>query len=205
MLLAAPAALFLSQGEAKAVLTYNIFESAGNVVVQASGSLNLVNPQGPQLYCGSDGAIVSGLAVICTGADPSTPFNSAQNFYYTIDGPTVFDGTVSVFTADSVSGIFTLLWGSAGIFSIDNSYTSGNTIASSATFLGTSLSSLGFTQSSGLIGTWTLVDSGGTIRVYLGSTPTPGPLPLLGAGAAFGWSRRLRRRIASPSLPSTRA
>jgi hypothetical protein len=25
----------------------------------------------------------------------------------------------------------------------------------------------------------------------------PGPLPLLGAGAAFGWSRRLRRRISS--------
>jgi hypothetical protein len=40
-LLAAPAALLLGQGEAKAVLTYNIFESAGNVVVQASGSLDL--------------------------------------------------------------------------------------------------------------------------------------------------------------------
>ena len=26
----------------------------------------------------------------------------------------------------------------------------------------------------------------------------PGPLPLFGAGAAFGWSRRLRRRIKSP-------
>lgn len=25
--------------------------------------------------------------------------------------------------------------------------------------------------------------------------PVPGPLPLLGAGAAFGWSRRLRRRL----------
>ena len=25
--------------------------------------------------------------------------------------------------------------------------------------------------------------------------PVPGPLPLMGAGAAFGWSRRLRRRI----------
>ena len=25
--------------------------------------------------------------------------------------------------------------------------------------------------------------------------PTPGPLPLFGAGAAFGWSRRLRRRL----------
>jgi len=40
-LLAAPAALLLSQGEAKAVLTFNIFESAGNVVVQTSGSLDL--------------------------------------------------------------------------------------------------------------------------------------------------------------------
>ena len=27
------------------------------------------------------------------------------------------------------------------------------------------------------------------------SAPAPGPLPLMGAGAAFGWSRRLRRRI----------
>ena len=27
----------------------------------------------------------------------------------------------------------------------------------------------------------------------------PGPLPLFGAGAAFGWSRRLRRRIKSPA------
>lgn len=26
----------------------------------------------------------------------------------------------------------------------------------------------------------------------------PGPLPLFGAGAAFGWSRRLRKRIATP-------
>lgn len=29
------------------------------------------------------------------------------------------------------------------------------------------------------------------------STPVPGPLPLLGAGAAFGFSRKLRRRIKS--------
>ena len=27
------------------------------------------------------------------------------------------------------------------------------------------------------------------------SVPTPGPLPLMGAGAAFGWSRKLRRRL----------
>ena len=35
----------------------------------------------------------------------------------------------------------------------------------------------------------------------LGPDPTavPGPLPLLGTGAAFAWSRRLRRRIATRS------
>jgi hypothetical protein len=32
--------------------------------------------------------------------------------------------------------------------------------------------------------------------------PVPGPLPVLGASAAFGWSRRLRRRLAVHSRPS---
>jgi MYXO-CTERM domain-containing protein len=30
-------------------------------------------------------------------------------------------------------------------------------------------------------------------------TEVPGPLPLLGAGAAFGWSRRLRQRVKQAS------
>lgn len=30
---------------------------------------------------------------------------------------------------------------------------------------------------------------------YTGAIAVPGPLPLLGAGAAFGWSRRLRKRL----------
>ena len=57
-LLTAPAALLLSQGEAKAVLTYNIFESAGNVVVQTSGRLNLSRAiQDTVDACGTSGAI----------------------------------------------------------------------------------------------------------------------------------------------------
>jgi hypothetical protein len=31
------------------------------------------------------------------------------------------------------------------------------------------------------------------------SIPAPGPLPILGAAAAFGWSRRLRKRITASS------
>ena len=37
--------------------------------------------------------------------------------------------------------------------------------------------------------------TGGLSIDQLSGEPVPGPLPLLGAGAAFGWSRRLRRRL----------
>ena len=33
-----------------------------------------------------------------------------------------------------------------------------------------------------------------------GSASVPGPLPLMGVAAAFGWSRRLRRSIASSTF-----
>ena len=37
-------------------------------------------------------------------------------------------------------------------------------------------------------------------------SPVPGPLPVLGAGAALAWSRKLRRRIsASSARPETTA
>lgn len=68
------------------------------------------------------------------------------------------------------------------------------------------LSSPGFTISSGLLGAWTMNCTGDTIQAYLGApdTPAPGPLPLLGAGAAFGWSR-LRKRIATPLITPPQA
>lgn len=44
-------------------------------------------------------------------------------------------------------------------------------------------------------GTWTVNGTGDTIRFQVTTNPVPGPLPVLGAGAAFGFSRRLRRRI----------
>jgi hypothetical protein len=49
------------------------------------------------------------------------------------------------------------------------------------------------------MGQWDLTTATGPMRLG-GSGPSPssqvpGPLPLLGAGAAFGWSRRLRRQI----------
>ena len=103
-LLAVPASLLLGQGQAKAVLTYNIFESAGNVVVQTSGSLNLTGatPMGPAVCDnGTNGAIQSAVALICTGP-------LSIQFAYAISGPVSFDGTVFAGPATSVSGITTL-------------------------------------------------------------------------------------------------
>ena len=37
------------------------------------------------------------------------------------------------------------------------------------------------------------------IDAPIDGTEVPGPLPLLGAGAAFGWSRRLRQRVRQAS------
>lgn len=205
-LLAAPAALLLSQGQAKALLTYNIYESGGNVVVQASGSLNLTGSQTSiNTNCGADGAIISSSAIICTGTDPGSPRTTLR-----ISGPTFFDGSVSQVGATSVSGIYTHLYGDGPLFQIDSAYVSNTPIVSSATFNGTTLASLGFTTT-GLIGTWTLDGTSETIQVFLDppqappAAAAPGPLPLLGAGAAFGWSRRLRKRIATPLITPPQA
>ena len=188
-LLAVPAALLLAQEEAKALLTYNIYESAGNVVVQASGSLDLtgaVDGGGPS-RCNFNGGIVSIFARICTGAD-------VDHQVYKTTGPTFFNGTVDIEPASSVAGISTFMlyeW-----IQIDPTYTFNTPIVSSATFNGTTLAALGFTTT-GLIGTWAIDGTSETIQVILGAPPSasvPGPLPLLGAGAAFGWARRLRKR-----------
>jgi len=204
-LLAAPAALLLTQGQAKAVLTYNIFESGGNVVVQTSGSLDLTGSQTNGAgFCGTNGFIGATLALICTGTDPGSPKPALQ-----ISGPQVFNGSVFSY-ANSVSGIFTILYGGgSGQLILDPTYVSNTPIVSSATFNGKTLANLGFTTT-GLIGTWTLNGTSETIQVILGAptppgTTVPGPMPLLGAGAAFGWSRRLRKRITAPLITPPQA
>ena len=187
---ALPAALAVvaagSWQPAQALLTYNIFEtSGGDVVIETSGSLNLGAPVF-NTFCAGNGFIISQDAYLCTGPLQTVPA-------YKLTGPASFNGTVFQL-ASSASGITTYLEGASGSIAIDPAYVSGTPIVSSATFSNTTLAGLGFTTT-GLIGTWTLTDGGDQIRVVL--TEVPGPLPLLGAGAAFGFSRRLRRRISA--------
>ena len=215
-LLAAPAALLLSQGQAKAILNVNIFDDGPNLKVTVNGSI--AGSQGilqASSTCGKDGVLYgqfnSGfLSLLCSGND------SATNFY-TISGPAGFGGSGFLDGASLVQGLaFQLIPSSytgqsifTSTYGLDANYINGQPFFSGATFDGTSLASEGFTAT-GLIGIWTIDGTSESINVCIGAAPcggapVPGPLPLLGAGAAFGWSRRLRKRIAAPLITPPQA
>jgi hypothetical protein len=205
VLLATPVVLLLSPGRASAILTYNIFESDGDVIIQTNGALNLPPSQLAEGSCGFNSYFFGGQAEICTGGFLSEVAS------YSISGPSTFlQGSVACtgwcnvqfprfYPADSWSGLHTHLSGLFGHIFIDPAYVSGSPIVSRATFNARTLADLDITAA-GLIGTWTLAETGDKINVFVGSPATgvPGPLPLFGAAAAFGWSRRLRRRLSTP-------
>jgi hypothetical protein len=174
---------------AKAILFYNIYKSSGNIVIETDGTLDVLPSSLGNALCGANGAFSPRLGVICTGPGSIFPINRR----YPISGPATFlTGSGSFFGASSVSGIATVLVvPTFFFFSIANSYVLGTPIISYSTFNGKTLADLGLTPSSGSLGTWTLDGTTESINVRV----VPGPLPLLGAGAAFGFCRRLRRRI----------
>lgn len=205
VLLLAPLALgslLATERPAQAVLTYYIYESGGNVEVAGMGSLILPSASAGTDYCweGSGNTADSGVlrsngVLVCTGLD-------ITDRKYQVSGPTAINGTVNTNPPSGIaSGLSTYL--SSTTFVIQSSYISGNPITTGATFSGTTLAALGFTATVPTsLGTWTLQGDGGgdTITIVLGAPPAPSaaapsPLPLLGASAAFGFSRRLRRRL----------
>lgn len=181
---------------AQAVLTYYVYEpsGSGNVVIETAGSLNLPTPEGFNVGCPPNGGVFTAEGAICSG--PAGSFNA-----FTISGPPSF-GVEGPLFADSSSGTLTVLAGTSTFFGISTSYINGSPIISSSTFSMTTLAALGFTTP-GLLGTWTLAGTGDTIEVRVAAPPapptsaTPGPLPILGAAAAFGSVRKLRRYSAA--------
>ena len=211
-LLAAPAALLLSQGQAKAVLYVNIFDDGPNLKVTVKGSISAGNAGTPAAYpgaCGNNGSLSGEFyngsynSYLCTGNDQVSPF-------YAISGPPGFGGNGQIYSASWTEGfsfqlhpssydaLGTTYIQSKNTYTLDTGYVLGQPFYSSATFNGKSLASEGFTAT-GLVGTWTIDGTSESIKVYIGPPDAaPGPLPLFGAGAAFGWSRRLSKRISSP-------
>ena len=204
--LAAFGSLLACSSPARAIVNLTISEIPGAVRVDAEGSIS-GSPAALPLFggCNQSGFLagefsVSG-AAICTG-----PANVNLNVY-AISGPPGFGGSGFLFPASSVSGptfaLFTPSYTvSPSYLLLESTYVFGTPFFSSATFSGQSLASLGF-NSLGPAGTWTV--NGTTDSINVTVKGAPGPLPLLGAGAAFSWSRRLRRRCAAPAAARTSA
>jgi len=202
--LAVPAVLLLSQGRAEAILTYYIFEDAGNLKIQTKGSLNLTGLTSQDASACTNtpgGGFAAGIA-ICSGIEPVGDTNLYRQ--YSITNVTPFTaGSGILFPATSTFGIANWVDSANDKFKIYD-YTNGAEIATYAIFTGTSLSDIGLGSTSGSIGSWYLGDNASDttrqINVIVGAPPAdpaPAPLPLLGAAGAFGWSRRLRRRIST--------
>ena len=181
------------------VPNYTLFHSPGGLVLEASGSLNLPAPLTYDISCGygNFGTYIPSEASVCTGP-------SGLTIPYSISGPSsITAGNGSVLTSEftSASGITTFLYVVDNVFAIASSYVSGQPIVSRSTAPGKTLADLGLTSASGTLGTWTLATTGDTINVRVLNT-VPGPLPVLGAGAAFAFSRRLRQRIQRSKAPA---
>jgi len=182
---------------AQAVLIFNFYESGGNLVVEGTGSLS--SPSNPPPTTGGFGGSLFLDDEFFTG--PSSPM-----YVYGITGPITLGLTPINTTSSSDSGIALGLAYSYGDFYLDSTYVSGSPISSRSTFNGITLASLGM-PNSGILGTWTVFKPGekstyfDTISVQVNASSSgspanvPGPLPILGLAAAFGFSRKLRKRI----------
>ena len=111
------------------------------------------------------------------------------NTYYTIaaaaSGPVSFDWSYSSTDEDVFDGFGYLLNGS--FTKLTDNASQGTGFSQFNVLSGDTFGFLVFTTDN---------DFGpGNATISNFSAPVPGPLPLLGVGAAFGYSRRLRRRI----------
>lgn len=203
---ALPAAALLSPRPAEAVLNFFIYESTGSVFVESRGSLNLPGPLGTGT-CDFASLIRAQEAALFFCNPVGRPYRS-----YLLAGPASFGTGGIVFATSSGTDYGGGITGVPARFNIDASYVNDSPINFSSAFAGKTLADLGLTAlGSSPVGTWTLQSNGSdgytandTINVFIGSVPpepVPGPLPLLGAAAAFGYSRRLRRRVVQSRPP----
>jgi hypothetical protein len=183
---------------ANASLSFDIFESGDSLIVETSGSLTLPASIGSD-QCFFDGLVIVKPDAYCVCTGPKDPM-----YMYDLSGPNIFKaGAAFLAPASSVEGLATAIFATPLKLGIDQNYVSASPFLSTAIFENTSLAEIGLTPATGSLGTWTL-SNGETINLNVRGpvNETPGPLPLFGAAAAFGFSRRLRQRIQLSKTPA---
>jgi len=124
------------------------------------------------------------------GAHPYAALTAAGNgLYYGTTAWGGANGNGAIFEFDSATGLITLKDSFASDGSNGAHPYAALTAAGNGLYYGTTIA--GGANGNGAIFAF---DSG--VR---DSNPVPGPLPVVGIGAAFSWSRQLRRRVAQVS------
>ena len=188
---------------ASAPMTVTITEVGSNVVMTASGNvdltgLTLVNPSfGPigggglginnaTFICGNNGSYASTYSGFTTtpsnfGSGSGLPPSSASGDYFGV----IMDGQPPY------------------LLTVPTGYTSGTNITSTQTFNNTSLSTLGLTN-----GTYTYTWSGGSIDVVVGTGlggPTPTPTATSSGGAGWNFYEPAGNSLTNPPLSNGQA
>jgi PEP-CTERM motif len=179
-------------GTADAGVVIDVFQSRGDVVATASGSLDLAG----LTYVGSGGlGIVVNplLAEIIIGPPGGGPIDS----YTGISGPTSFGSHAFVHSSSATGDIFGVE-GGVGEIVVPAGYISGSSLAGSMTLDNRTIAGLGM-----IPGTYTWTWGSGAVAdsltVNIASVPEPSTLVLAGAAllAGFGmWVRGRNRRAA---------
>jgi hypothetical protein len=166
-------------------MTVTIYESSSNVVMSASGTVNLdgltlvSSSVGP---FGNGGLGISSATVVCGASGTS---GSSYSGFTSV--PSNFGSGSGLPHSSGAGQSFGVIMNMAPpyLLIVPTGYTSGTNISSSQTFTGQTLSSLGLTN-----GTYTYTWSGGSIDVVVGiglGGPTPTPTPTSVGGGIGAW------------------
>jgi hypothetical protein len=165
-----------------APMTVTIYESGSNVVMSASGTVDLSgltlvsSSVGP---FGGGGLGINNATFVC-GANGSS--GSSYSGFTSV--PSNFGSGSGLANSSGTGQAFGVIFDMAPphLLIVPTGYTSGGNISSTQTFNNTSLSTLGLTN-----GTYTYTWSGGSIDVVVGGTPGPTGTPAPTSSGA-GWN-----------------
>ncbi|MFM7269878.1 MAG: hypothetical protein ACKOZT_15070 [Cyanobium sp.] len=210
------AGLVLNGGQAGAVMVVNVVQQPGGVLFQASGSFAALptpislNPEEEARCEPTEYSNLASSAFLCIGSQaallkvyeiaPAGPGNFSSLLNLQTGFQTDTGANPLPYPSSDAGLAIALCIGCEGapptaqLFGLDESYVLDNPITGSTLFAGLRFADLGISEP-GLIGEWTLAGTSETVRLVATYPVVPAPLPLLGAAAATGWGRALRRRI----------
>lgn len=195
-------ALGTAMQPANALLEISIVQGGTNINVSGKGSLDLSNFT--QISTSSrldpNSLLFGSLATIATSASnvgiDGTIWNGFQSF------PADFGGGLFLTGTNQSGDPFFVTGNTNPQFILPNTYTSGDLISFSFIIANRTLAGTGDSSTPPLQDgnyQWLSTNGQDSIDVCIGTAcpQVPVPLPVLGAAAAFGYSRKLRNRIAS--------